>query len=134
MIYDILEGKLVAQGFVAGSDLFRYTIPANVNSAVMFKLPLSGVPVDHNMPGWHSAEIQVVCRDPDPVACMNTALRVQKILTVETIEVYPASAERGQAHITNFLPMQLPVIFPRLDSNLFETSQNFLAHFGFKPL
>jgi hypothetical protein len=134
VIYDILEAKLIAQGFTAGETLWRNYMPADVTIGVLIKAPLSGVPIDPYITGWHRTGMQVVTRHIDPVEGMKMALAAGRILHVVGYEAYPASEERGQAHINLFQARHLPIQFPRLEGNGYEFSQNFEAAFGFTAL
>lgn len=138
MIYDILEAKLIAKGFTAGDTLWRNYMPAETNIGVMIKAPLSGITIDPYITGWYRTDMQVVTRHIDPVDGMDMAQAVSRILTIEGCESFPASEERGQAHINLFMPKHLPIQFPRLEGNGYEFSLNFRAAFGFtaveKPL
>lgn len=134
MIYDILEGKLIANGFAAGVDLFRNYMPADCVIGVMTRVPLQGLPIDPHIPNYYRGKMQVIVRHKDPVDGAALAARVQRILTVERRETYPASDERGETHLDLFLADTLPISFPRLDGNSFEWSQHFRCVFGMKPL
>jgi hypothetical protein len=134
VIFDILEDKLIRAGFTAGENLFRSYMPAEAAIGVMIRTPLTGVPIDQCIPGWYRARMQVVTRHIDPVEGMNMANGVARVLRMQGLEIYPASAERGRAHLTLFEPDSLPVQFPQLDSNGYELSQQFNAAFGFEEL
>lgn len=133
MIYDILEGKIETAGLATrGQNLFRMSMPADVLAGVMIREPLTGVPVNPEIPGWYRVRLQVITRHVDPVAGRALALAVQQALTIQAPESYPASAERGAAHLGLFYPDTLPIQFPRLEGNGFEWSQHFHAAFGFQ--
>jgi hypothetical protein len=134
MIYDILEDKLTRAGFTPGETLFRHYMPAECQVGVMIRAPLSGIAVNPYITGWHRAELQLITRHHDPVEGMKMALAAGRVLRVESHEAYPASEERGQAHLTLFLPQTLPVQFPRLEGNGYEFSQHFDTAFGFTEL
>lgn len=134
MIYDILEAKLVTAGFVIGATengLFRSQMPASVTSGVMLRSPLAGIAIDPHIPGFYITRMQVISRHKDPVFVQDMAALAAETLFVETLERYEATLEHGPAHISQFYPETLPIIYPRLDSNLYEASQHFNAAFGF---
>jgi len=134
MIYDILEKKIADAGLaVPGQGLFRSFMPAEVTIGVMTRAPLTGIPIDPFITGWHRVRMQIITRHTDPVEGNKLASDVCKALIVEQLEIYPATTERGPAHITLFYPESLPVQFPRLEGNGLEFSQHFTAAFGFKP-
>jgi hypothetical protein len=134
VIYDILEKKLIDSGLVvAGVSLFRGFMPAECLVGVMTRTPLTGINIDPFIEGWHKTELQVICRHKDPVDGAKFAADVCKALIVESLETYPASEERGPAHVNLFYPITLPIQYPRLEGHGLEFSQHFKAAFGFKP-
>lgn len=134
MIYDILEQKLAAAGFVPGETLFRNYLPAECSIGVMTRLPLQGLPIDPNIRGLYRGQMQVIVRHKEPDLGSQMAFLVQKVLTVESREHYPASQERGEAHLDIFFPATMPIFFPRLSGNGYEWSQHFTCVFGMKSL
>lgn len=130
MIYDILLGKLEALGYVRGQTLFTGTIPGDVNRAVMLRVPLEGVKIDPYIPGRYSGPVQVVIRDTDVGRGDRAARAAQKALRVEARERYEATQERGRAHLDLCQPRTLPVVYPRLESNIFEWAQTFDLIYG----
>lgn len=134
MIYDILEAKLAAAGFVPGVSLFRSYMPPEAIIGVMTRAPLSGIEIDPFIKGWYKVDFQVITRHKDSVLGDIQAALVQKTLFVESPEFYPASAERGKAQIAIFQPKTLPIFFPSLVGNGYEWSQHFNATFGFEAL
>ncbi|NKX37871.1 hypothetical protein HGG70_08090 [Rhodobacteraceae bacterium R_SAG4] len=134
MIYDILENKLIAGGFVAGESLFRNHMPAACTVGVMVRGPVSGIPIDPYLPDYYRGKMQVIVRHKDPDEGNRVSAQVQKLLRVDVRELYPASAERGEAHLDQFLPDTMPIFFPRLDGNGYEWSQHFDCAFGMKSV
>lgn len=131
MIYDIFEAKIATLGLVPGVQLFRNTLPAHVEIGVMVRASLSGIVFDPSLPGWHKTELQIVTRHVDPVEGNALALAISDVLTVESTELHPASAERGPARIASCHPKTLPIQFPRLEGNGLEFSQGFFTAFSF---
>jgi hypothetical protein len=134
MIYDILEDKLTNAGFTPGESLFRHYMPAETEIGALLRVPLSGVPIDPYIAGWHRVQFQLIIRHLDPVDGMQMALAAAQALKITGPEQYPASDERGAAHLSLFQPATLPIQFPRLDGNGYEFSQHFNAAFGFIAL
>lgn len=135
MIFDILEEKLIAEGFAAGVDLFRNYMPAECSVGVMTRVPLQGLPIDPYIPNYYKGEIQVIVRHKDRALGDVMSRRVQTILHMPGgTEIYPATAERGEVHLDLFQPTTLPISFPRLNGNGFEWSQHFKCVFGMKPI
>lgn len=144
MIFDVLEAKLVGadlaqigSNFGVVSDkpnLFRMFMPSETTIGIMTRMPLSGIPVDPYMPNRYKGRMQIIVRHVDPVEGSVLAAAISKVLDVRSPENYPASSERGIAHITHFIPQTLPIQFPRLDGGGIEWSQHFDAVFSFDPL
>lgn len=134
MIFDILEAKLADAGLGnPGESLFRNFMPAEINRGILIRLPLTGIPIDPYIEGWHKGNMQVIVRHVDPVDGIALSNDVIKALLVEKPEFYPASEERGPAQISLFFPVHLPIQFPLLEGNAFEWSLNFRTAFAFNP-
>ena len=134
MIFDILENKLTAAGFVPGVSVFRNYMPADCSVGVMCRVPLQGIPIDPYIKDFYKGRMQVIVRHKDPVAGATMTDLVQKVLTVGSRETHPASLERGEVNLDLFFPETLPITFPRLDGNGFEWSQHFQCVFTMKRL
>jgi hypothetical protein len=134
MIFDILEAKLIAAGFVPGVEVFRNYMPAECSIGVMTRIPLQGLPIDPHIRNYYRGQIQVITRHKDPVEGNTMTHRVQRLLTLERREHHPGNSERGDVHLDLFWPETLPISFPRLNGNGFEWSQHFRCVFGMKPL
>jgi len=135
MIFDILESKLIAAGFTAGTDLFRGTIPADTSIGVMMRSSLTGFRVDPEIPHYYKGEIQVITRHVSPGEGSAMADRVMRKLTMQAgSESYPATGDRGAVMIKRFVPQSLPIEYPRLTGNGFELSQTWDVVFTMQPL
>lgn len=134
MIYDVFLQKLQAHGFVSGSDVFLEFVPAEITRAVMLRTPFSGVKIDPFIPGRYKGELQVVCRETEVGHGRALSKLVQKILTTQSREIYPATAERGEVHLDLAFPQTLPVRYPTLEGNAIEWSQVFDVVWGAKDI
>lgn len=135
MIFDILEGKLITAGFTSGVDLFRNYMPADKSVGVMSRVPLQGIPIDPYIPNYYKGEIQIIVRHKSPTEGAQMTRLIQNTLTVGGgCERYPATQERGEVTLDLFIPLTLPISFPRLDGNGLEWSQYFKCVFGMLPL
>ncbi len=133
MIFDILEGLIIEKvGLVPGVSLFRNFMPAEAPIGAYFRVPLDGIEVIPEMKDWYVTEIQLISRHTDPVAGAAQAKALKKAVTIESLQVFPATSERGEVHINVFYPKTLPIQFPRLEGNGFEWSQRYFAAFGLK--
>lgn len=134
MIFDILEAKLAATGLVSpGVTLFRSFMPAECPIGVMTRVPLQGIKIDINIPGWHRGSMQVVCRHTSPSLGKIFSDAMTKALIVECREHHPATAEHAEVALDLFFPETMPIFYPRLVGNEFEWSQTFRVVFGVKP-
>lgn len=134
MIWDILEKKLMDAALlvpaIPGQTLFRHTMPADATKGVMFKNPLSGIPVDPYLPGFHKPSLQAIVRHVDPEEGDLLSQQVIDALQVDEPEDYPETDKRGRVRIHVFYPNTLPIQFPRLTGNGFEWSLNFTTAFA----
>lgn len=130
MIWDILRDKIVDAGIaVTGETLFLSEFPPDVKIGVMMREPLDGVKVDPHLPCYHKPNLQMIVRHINPVAGAAMAMAVSDVLTINQVENYPATAERGKVQLNVFYPRTLPIRFPRLESDLIEWSINFTTSF-----
>lgn len=128
MIWDIIEQKLVNGGYgQVAVNIFREHMPGDVKIGFMLKSPLSGIPVDPYLPGFHKTPLQVIVRHTDPAVGEVVANNVMKLLSTEAAKSYPATSERGALILHRLMPDRLPIRFPRLEGNGFEWSLNFRA-------
>ncbi|PZR92252.1 MAG: hypothetical protein DI537_13780 [Stutzerimonas stutzeri] len=133
MIFDVLTQRLVDKGLgVPGESIFHNFMGAEVMRGVMFRTPLTGIPVDPYIEGRHSADIQVITRHTDPVEGMNLANAVSRALVLESPRVFEIAGNRIQVSI--IYPKTMPIQFPRLEGNNLEFSQHFFTVFAMKPL
>ena len=137
MIWDILEKKLIDAPLVVpavvGQTIFRHTMPATAAKGVMFKNPLTGIPVDPYLPGFYKPRLQAIVRHTDPEIGEQLSEEVVKALQVDVPEDFDATDKRGRVRIHVFYPSTLPIQFPRLDGNGFEWSLNFTTAFAIQP-
>ena len=134
MINDILEKKLIDAGLAeAGHTLFRNSMPAEIRVGIMSRNPLAGIMVDPNIEGWYKPNVQIIIRHTNPVLGLELCDDVTRCLLVESLEHHEPTDEHGACHITLFYPRQLPIQFPRLESNCIEWSLNFTTAFGLEP-
>lgn len=136
MIHDIVERKIERAGLArTARSLFREHMPPDVSEAVMTRLPIEGVSIDFNMPGFHRTSMQVIVRNPDPEKGMKLATDIMNVLSVTGgQELHPATRERGEVRLKLFHPRHLPARFPRLEGDELEFSINFLVVFSIRPL
>lgn len=118
----IIEAAGIAR---VGIDLFIGTIPADVSSGIMLRDPLVGATIDKGMKNFYSFEFQVIVRDPDVAQGYVRAEQIQSVLDI-------TDWEDADIHISWMQPCNLPVSYPRGDSDTMETSFRVSIGFGRK--
>lgn len=108
----------------AGKDIFLFELPADVPEGILIRLPLTGVKVHHEIPGYHTTEIQVIVRSQKQSVGHAKADRVMAALTsYHRIVTDPETGE--EIEVKQMLPETLPIRYPRSDGNGIEWSINF---------
>lgn len=98
-----------------GVDLFVGTLPADVHKGVNLRDPLIGAELDAGMDNFVEHQFQVIVRDSDPQAAWDRAKAISDTLNVSNV------AGDG-VHIRKMYPLQLPVTYPKAESDELETS------------
>jgi hypothetical protein len=133
VIFDVLTQRLVDLNLgVPGETIFHNFMGAEISRGVMFRTPLTGIPVDPYIEGRHATEIQVITRHTDPVDGMNLANAISRALVLESPRVFEIDGNR--IHVSMVYPKTMPIQFPRLEGNGLEFSQHFDTVFAMKPL
>lgn len=101
-----------------GVDLFLNMMPAGAEDAVLLRTPLTGVPINYELPGFYQTEYQLIVRCLDYDAGRT---RIEQIIQALTI----AYASVGPWRVNYSRPKHEPVSFPLSDGNLIEFSTNF---------
>lgn len=114
-----LEGQTT---LVTGQTLFVYSMPDTIRRGVLLRLPLTGTPIDHEIPGRYFTSLQAVIRDNDYTRGETTANTVKDALDLRHVQV-------GDMFLTYLRPRHLPIPFPRAESDLIEFSVNFDVRF-----
>lgn len=97
----------------AGTTLFANFMPVGVTDGVMFRLPLAGVKVDPNLPGYYKVEVTMVVR------ATNFSDGQEKAKTLMTaLTMYDKDLDG--LYIKRMYPCTLPISFPLSDGNLYE--------------
>ena len=130
MIYDVFTQRLAGLNAQLGASLFVGMIPAPIKVAIMLREPLSGTPIDPHMPGHYRAQLQVITRHENTMQGLRLAKEAQKLLTTQHRVHFDATDEHGAGHLDLCFPRTKPVMYPRLDSNLWEWSQIFDVVWG----
>lgn len=116
---DLLEA---AGHGVKGESIFLNMMPADAESAILLRSPLSGTPIDYELPGYYRAEFQLIVRGRDYAA---TEAWIEQVVATLTM----ADKQVGPMRFNYCRPKTEPVSFPLSDGNLYEFSANFDTSF-----
>lgn len=105
--------------------VYVYAMSEECKTGVLLKLPLNGIPIDHELPGYHRGQIQAIVRAPKQAEGDALARKVQKLLTFERPVSLPAGGPE-EVRINFMRPLSLPIRYPRSDDGTsIEWSINF---------
>lgn len=116
---DLLES---AKHGVKGETIFLNMMPAQAENAILLRSPLTGTPIDYELPGYYRAEFQLIVRGRDYAQA--EALIKQSVTTLTLVD-----APAGPFYFNYCRPRTEPVSFPLSDGNLVEFAVNFDASF-----
>lgn len=127
MRIEFLSDRLEALGLgKVGKSIFEHEMPAECRTGVLLKLPLQGIPIDHELPGYFRGSVQAIVRAQQDETGRTLADKVMAALTI-TGETFTSD---GVEMRVNFLrPKTLPVTYPRSDGNGKEWSINLDASY-----
>lgn len=109
---------------VKGDTLFVNMLPAEARKAILVRSPLSGTPINYELPGYYKATFSVIVRTPAAEYESGVALMkaVTDALSIDNLQV--------ENQFFNFVrPRTQPVTFPLSKGNLLEISAQFDANF-----
>lgn len=111
---------------VQGRDLFIGTMPSDVVSGIMLRLPITGDRIDEGMVDFYNTSFVLIVRDADAGAGYDRARSLSKVLTVDRLI-------DGDVYILKMNPETLPVSYPRGSADDVETSVSIHVAFGELP-
>jgi len=118
-IQDYVNDRGIA---IVGDDSFQFSMPAKVSRGVLFRLPLTGVKIDHELRGYFTTQIQVIVRDADYKAGGERCETLTEALTM--------CHRRLQNFYVDYMrPQHEPIIYPRSESGYIEFSVNYDVRF-----
>lgn len=120
-----IANKLEFEGLgVQGKTLFVNFMPMEAKTAIMLRSPLSGVQIDHELPGYYKCQFMAIVRSPE----YTTALaRMQEVMLMLTIY----NEELDDISVKHMYPVTLPISFPVSEGNFYEVQVNFeIAYSG----
>ena len=109
-----------------GVETFLDAMPGDVNTGILVRAPLSGIPIDHYLPGYYKTSIQVIVRAQKHDRGDALAKQLMDALTTHQTKAYSSSGLPNLV-INHMLPETLPIKYPRSDSNGIEWSLNFMV-------
>lgn len=106
--------RLEEQGLgTPGKTLFANFMPKDATDAILVRLPLRGVKVDPDLPGYYKTQLTAIVRCTEFGAGTVKAYDMMKALTVFNEQV-------GDIQIKQMYPCSLPTPYPLSDGNLYE--------------
>lgn len=119
-----IANKLEFEGLgVQGKTLFINFMPMEAKTAIMLRSPLSGVSIDHELPGYFKSPFMVVVRSPEYTKALDLMREVMLALTLYNEELDGMS-------VKHMYPTSLPISFPVSDGNFYEVQVNFHTAFS----
>lgn len=117
LLADLLEAAM------PGTKIFEDEMPADARAGVLLRLPLLGVPIDWEIPGYLKGQVQAIVRAQKVDTGDALAKKVGDALTFT--ERSFTDANGVEVMFVNYLrPRTLPIIYPRSDGNGKEWSIN----------
>ena len=100
-----------------GKTLFAHFMPKDATNAIMVRLPMRGVEVDPNLPGYFKTTLTAIVRCTEFVAGATKAQEMMRALTVYDEAV-------GDIYVKQMYPCTLPTPYPLSDGNQYEIQVN----------
>lgn len=101
-----------------GRDLFVGFMPARIDKGILLLEPITGTPINHELPGYRRAKFRVVIRDADHHSGKDTAERVSMSLELNNVSL-------SGMYVKYMHPLHDPVVFPVSEADHLEYSVNF---------
>jgi hypothetical protein len=108
---------------VQGKTLFINFMPMEAKTAIMLRSPLSGVDIDHELPGYFKSGFMVIVRSPEYTTALAKMQEVMLALTLYNEELDGMS-------VKCMYPTSLPISFPVSEGNFYEVQVNFFIAFS----
>lgn len=105
---------------VQGENIFVHMMPSSVSQGILLLSPLSGVPIDHELPGYRKTSFQAIVRHTSHASGKALAEQMSNALSLvnTTLSGYD---------VKFILPRHEPVVFPVSEGDFLEISVNFEA-------
>ncbi|MBP2498250.1 hypothetical protein ABID82_005141 [Methylobacterium sp. PvP062] len=120
LLADLLEAAKIG---TPGTSIFEDEMPADARAGVLLRLPILGVPIDWEIPGYLKGQVQAIVRAQKVATGDALARKVSEALTFTDRSF---TDDKGvEVMFVNYLrPRTLPIIYPRSDGNGKEWSIN----------
>jgi len=102
----------------AAENLFMNFMPMSCKRGYMLRTPLSGIDINHEMPGYFKGEFTVIARAQDYATANTMMEEASAALKLSEVQI-----ESIWVHYMR--PKTLPVTFPVSDGNYFEVQVRF---------
>lgn len=131
MRLDLIANVLDAEDFgVIGTSIFTNHMPFDCQSGILLRVPLTGIGVQHELPGYFRDIVQLIIREKTIAAGDVLAARVVARLTTQQPQTYNEIVGGAFAmRVNQMLPQHLPIRFPRSEGGYTEWSINFDVSF-----
>lgn len=128
MKLDYLASLLVAANLgTAGESIFIGSMPSDCTEGIMLRNPLSGIDIEHELPGFYKSDPQVVVRSQRFDTGESKAAAVIKALSITQTRKVLGPNSKPSMTINYVRARHLPIMYPRSDGNGREWSINFSA-------
>ena len=107
-----------AQNVVTSDVPIRASIlKAQDKVGVMIMTPTTGLVRVEDIPKYYKGNVQIIVRNPDPELCYAMAESIMTVLEMTNTII-------GQYNVKKMNVIDLPILYPRNDSDLYEVSIN----------
>ncbi len=110
------------------TDIFVHSMPADVQQGIMLRDPLSGTPVDPDLPDYYRGKLQVIIRSTTHAAGEDLAKRVGQSMKMFNRKFYDLDGAL-EMKVNHIFPAQLPIVYPHTPSRSIEWSLNFVTSY-----
>lgn len=126
MNLDCIASTLIDAGLATqlGVDIYEHHIPFDAVEGILLKLPMNGIPINHYLPGYFHAHVQVIYRSKDQAKGEQMANAINQTMTLYK-KTYKDTNGNVLMYIQQSLPQVLPIHYPRSKGNEYEWSCNF---------
>lgn len=131
MNLDCIAQTLIAAGLATaqGTDIFQHHLPETAtDGALLLKLPMDGIPVNHYVIGLFKGRFQVILRSKIHAFGDARAPLINKALTFANTYFVDGNGA-PLMNLIHCYPTTLPIVYPRTAGDEYEWSCNFLAHY-----